>query len=449
MKTKIILFVSLFFSVHAFADDGLNSKVDLHLPTYQTIQKFKKEQLELYILGLREAAKDMEAIHAKEGVTFASAESAWNRFQFFNEAFAATAAAPVMKCSYGGWPRPRNAAGKCTRPPKGKCDGENFECPIIYGSVCVGYGNTARASCAASSPDASVIAAQLIGDTSGSMQTQWKTYTEQIQSYCDGGAFRSHCQALQGRISQIRSVSGVTEFVDQPDTERYPFASGIDPIRAARERDPALNTGAPSATNTTLEGSSTACYSEVLVQSTTCGEAHKNERMMPPEVAFRAFCNEDKEFLESQIAGIRARNRAQMACLQDQAKTKMDKWQRNTNQEQTKMLRGMMSQLERCYQYVKSGKKISSAQLGTLTFNHEAPGDSARGMVMLSGKGLNGKPYTTALQAGYTALSLVLQPNSGRFCDYDLAGYAAPAATTGAPVPPVETGTGRVRTSDQ
>jgi hypothetical protein len=433
VKTKIILFVSLIFCARAFANEGLFAKVDLKLPPYETLRKMKKEQLELYILGLRESAKEMEQVHAKEGVKFADAGPAWD-FSFLNEAFAAS---PVtLVCSYGGWPRPRNAEGKCLRPEQGNCRGQNFECPIIYGSVCVGFGNTARASCAASSPPAEEIAARIVGDTAGTQRAKWASYQGQLQSYCDQGAFRTHCQALRARVSEIRTVAGVSDVVAEPAAETYPFGNGEDPIRAARERTPAQNSGAPTAVNTSLNGSSSECYSEVLIQSTSC-KGNRNERLAPPEVIFRGFFNEDKEYLDSQIGAIRERAKRQMSCLQDAAKNRaMDKWQRNTVQEQTKMLAGMTKELERCYRYVKGGGKISSAQLGTLTFAHETAGDPQYGLVELSGRGVNGRPpYTTVLQGGYTALSLIMQKSAGRFCDYDLAGYAAPRASLPAPPP--------------
>ncbi len=405
--------MSLLASTFCYAEGLLETPVDLNLPSFETVKKFNREQLELYILGMRSAIDEIEAMQIEDGVDYASAPT-WN-LNFFSEAEAASN--DQKQCIYGGWVRTRNTAGKCPRPDKGGCTGPNFRCPVIYGGKCVGYQHYATRACVRSAQGADAISADLLSDSTGNSQRKWEAYTKQIQTYCGRGSSRRFCQTLQRRVREIRDVSGVAEFVPVPNYETVPAPPGTP------NAGPGLTLKNPNS-----DGDSNACYSELLVQTTRCnGGALK--MAMPADIAYRAFCMSDKTLLESNIAPIRARAEAQIKCLKNQAaRSGGDKYYRRAVQDQVKLAAQIRQQIERCYQFVKKGSHIPSKHLGTLRF----PDDTSQPVEVTS----ISPPQTVTLQAGYFAASINLQKTSGRFCDYDLAGVPA-APTPVVPPPPV------------
>lgn len=411
MKTKIVLFVSLLVSAFAHADDMLKATVELNLPSYETLKKFNKEQLELYLLGMRSTIEELEAMQIQEGVEYASAPS-WD-FGIFPEA---EAAGRSRQCIYGGWVRPRNAAGKCSRPEKGGCTGPNFRCPVIYGGKCVGFQHYATRACIRSSRTVDHISAVLLSDASGESQRNWETYTTQIQTYCGRGNSRRFCQTLQRRVREIREISGVAEFVSPPNFESIPAPPGS-----------AATTGGVTLSNPNAGGDANACYSELLVQTTRCNGGPL-KLVIAPDIAYRAFCQADVALLESNIASIRTQADAQITCLRTQAaRGGGDRYYRRAVQDQVRLASQIRQQIDRCYNFVKRGNKIPSQRLGTLRF----PADTSQPVEVVSS---GNPPQAVTLQSGYFAASINLQRPSGRFCDYDLAGVAA--APTPTPPPP-------------
>lgn len=415
MKTKLILILCLLVPGFASADDAMKAKVELNLPSYQTLKKFSKEQLELYVLGLRSTIEEIETMQNQEGVEYANAP-AWN-FGFLSEAEAATRG--PRQCIYGGWVRTRNANGKCPRPDKGGCTGPNFRCPIIYGGKCVGFQHYATRACVRSSRTADHVSAVLLSDASGESQRAWDTYTTEIQAYCGQGSYRRFCQTLQRRVREIRDISGVAEFVAPPGSETVPAPPGaVTPPGTVTLRNP----------NET--GDANACFSELLVQTTRCNNGPL-KMAMTPDIAYRAFCQADVALLESNIAAIRAQSDSQISCLRSQAaRGGGDRYTRRAVQDQVRLAADIRRQIDRCYQFVKSGNKIPSKRLGTLRF----PADTSQPVEVTT----SGNPaQTVTLQAGFFAASINLQRTSGRFCDYDLAGVAASAPTfVRPPTPP-------------
>lgn len=417
--------------------------IELNFPSLATIQSLSDEQAENYVLGFRETLEELEELQNEQGEKYESTEAAHFDLMKFLGVGSDAYAALGGQCISGGFVRTRNPNGKCPRAERRGCAGAGqFRCPIIYGGACLTFTQRATKSCIASAPSIRRILKGIREDKSGAAQREWSNYETELKSYCVSGSRRLFCHTLRNRLDQVRRMAKVTDRIPAPTEESYTTTSTPQPRAPSarsshadnfREGDvvvdrsyvykpiapptaasgfssqPAVYTTAGPVDNTPRPLSK-ECYSEVMIEGFKTDNGY--EKVVDPAVAYRAFCQGDKAYMNSILPEIRRKVASVKARVRQRSTARG-----RMLSEDVRRVEGTAVAIENCARFINRGGRLPPPTSDTIEFN----GNETRVSHQLGGGAIG----YTMLQTGYAGVSLGFLRPPRRFCDYSFRGLPA------------------------
>lgn len=415
--------------------------IELNFPSLATLQSLTDEQAENYVLGFRETLEELEELQNEQGEKYESNDSAhfdlMKFLGFGSDAFAATGG----QCISGGFVRTRNANGKCPRAERRGCAGAGqFRCPIIYGGACLTFTQRATKSCINSAPSIRRILKGMREDKTGSAQREWASYETELKSYCTRGSRRLFCHTLRNRLDQVRRMAKVTDRIPAPTEESYTTSTTQPQAPSARsaggrtfrEGDvvvdgsyvykpitpPASVSGFSSQPAVYRSGPvdnsprtlSKECYSEVMIEGFKTDNGY--EKVVDPAVAYRAFCQGDKAYMNSILPDIRRKVASVKARVRQRSSGRG-----RMLAEDVRRVEGTAVAIENCARFINRGGRLPPPTSDTIEFN----GNETRVSHQLGGGAIG----YTMLQTGYAGVSLGFLRPPRRFCDFSFPGLPA------------------------
>ncbi len=411
--------------------DVLVEDLHLNLPTAKQLKKFSDKQLGEYLKGLQNLMTELATLPEFES-KYASRNSHLENImaQLFPLAYAATR----NNCIYAGYLSVRASNGLCPRPTRGTCASPNLiMCnPILYGeNVCVSPGVRATSSCENNARSSENAVAYLRAHAN-----DWTYLKNNIQEYCRVGNQAAVCALVAARVGQLSRIPGVENIVGDPSyapVVARGVARGATPAPLGpRVYAPGTGTPAPAAPAAIPPGthlmtprsdanaSVGKCYSEILSHGFYCRPGNP-EPFIEPEVAYRAFCQADRNYLREHKSEILQRVRRLQNCVRT-GNTSSNGLTASRNRDQKEIMTGSMKTLNDCFRHIEAGKTLPSAHRGTLSF--QSP------MVHVSFS--NGGGSVTHMGV----LALFLNTLGSRLCDYNLAAPGPAPAASPAPANP-------------
>ncbi|MEK6555852.1 MAG: hypothetical protein AABZ31_11455 [Bdellovibrionota bacterium] len=422
----------IFFATAVLAapPELLNEDIELELPTMDEIKALTIEKQDLYWLGLRQLILELNENDETTDADYAHQNPTnW----IIREAYAIGSGV----CIYAGWVKSRPAGQYCPRPEACAGQPNRIQCnPLLYGpDVCVSPGRRATSSCEKSS--------RALGIVRGYREKNpesWQRFRTQVQDYCRKGRQASVCRMVRSRLGEIReSAQAYTLPAIAPRVRAV--SSTPSPSSASVSRASSRTSySAPTGTANDSEG---GCLSDMLVQGIRIS-GNETHQFINPEVAHRAFCVGDIEYLK-QVKTTLLKDAQRQITRSESARSKAGpRYERERLNEQTRRLKSGLNIIKKCIALVESGKKVPSRHSGTLEFNGNIV--SFRGT-----NGLGGELDALNLGISLSLLSRHCPRDKykrctgaylgGRFCDYSLitnGSSYSPSGTSGSPAESVK-----------